>query len=195
MPNPPRQDLFDRALPFVLEHEGGLSDDPADPGGVTRWGVSLRWLIKAGQLDLDHDGLMDGDVDGDGDIDADDIRAMPRERAARLYRDHWWAKGGYDRIADAVVAVKTFDFAVNMGFGPAHRCLQRAARACRFLIADDGVIGQQTLAAVNSVDGSVLAAALKSEAAGFYRGLVVARPGFAKFEAGWLNRAYSHPFL
>ena len=193
--NAPTSSLFSRALPFVLQHEGGISADPDDPGGITRWGISLRWLIKAGQLDLDHDGLKDGDVDGDGDIDAADILAMPRERAASLYRHHWWEKGGYDRIRDPVVAVKTFDFAVNMGFGPAHRCLQRAARACRHLIADDGVIGPQTLAAANAIEGNALAAALKSEAAGFYRGLVTARPVFAKYEQGWLNRAYSHPTL
>lgn len=188
-------DIFPSALSFVLEHEGGLSNDPADPGGITRWGISLRWLIQAGRLDLDHDGLMDGDVDGDGDIDAADVRALPRERAAVLYRQHWWEKGEYDRIASPVVAAKTFDFAVNMGFGPAHRCLQRAARACRYAIADDGVIGEQTLGAVNAIDGAQLTAALKSEAAGFYRGLVVARPAFATFERGWLNRAYSHPQL
>lgn len=191
----PISDLFTAALPFVLEHEGGLSTDPADPGGTTRWGISLRWLVKAGRLDLDHDGLMDGDVDGDGDIDAADVRALPRERAATLYRLHWWDQGGYGRINDPVVAVKTFDFAVNMGFGPAHRCLQRAARACRYVIADDGVIGPQTLGVVNAIDGPVLVAALKSEAAGFYRGLVAARPAFETFRAGWLNRAYSHPQL
>jgi len=189
----PADDLFERALVFVLKHEGGLSNDPADPGGITNFGISLRFLRAEGLLDLDHDGLADGDVDGDGDVDADDIRTMPRERAAQLYRSRWWDRHGYARIIDPAIAIKTFDLAVNMGPGPAHRCLQRAVRACWFPVSDDGVLGPKSISAVNAADARSLIAALKSEAAGFYRGLVLARPPLGTFEKGWLNRAYAQP--
>jgi lysozyme family protein len=67
---------FDLSLPHILEHEGGdkLVDHPADPGGITRWGISLRALRKLGI-----------DVDGDGDSDADDIRALSIEDARGIY--------------------------------------------------------------------------------------------------------------
>ncbi len=191
----PPTDLFAAAIAFVLEHEGGFSDDPVDPGGVTRWGISLAWLRNAGQLDLDHDGRMDGDVNGDGVVNAEDVRAMPRERAILLYRLHWWDAQGYARITDPAIATKTLDLSVNMGAAGAHRCLQRALRAAWFPVGDDGKLGPKTLSAVNAADPRALLPAFASEAAGYYRSLIAARPAFSKYEKGWLNRAYARPSL
>lgn len=191
----PPTDIFAAAIAFVLEHEGGFSDDPVDPGGVTRWGISLAWLRKAGLLDLDHDGRPDGDVNGDGVVDAEDVRVLPRDRAIRLYRLHWWDALGYARIMDPAIAAKTLDLSVNMGAAGAHRCLQRALRSAWFPVADDGKLGPQTLSAVNAADPLLLMPAFKSEAAGYYRSLIAARPVFSKYEKGWLNRAYARPSL
>ncbi len=186
-------DAFPAAVAFLLAHEGGFSDDPADNGGPTRWGVSLAWLRKAGLLDLDQDGRPDGDVNGDGVVDAEDIRLMPRDHAIRLYRLHWWDALGYARITDPWIAAKTLDLAVNMGAASAHRCLQRALRAAWFTVADDGLLGPKSLSAINAADPRSLMPAFKSEAAGFYRSLITARPALKKFETGWLNRAYAQP--
>lgn len=190
---PTLSDAFPAAIAFVLGHEGGFSDDPADSGGPTRWGVSLAWLRKAGLLDLDHDGRPDGDVNGDGAVDAEDVRVLPRDHAIRLYRLHWWDALGYARITDPAIAAKTFDLAVNMGAAAAHRCLQRALRAAWFPVADDGQLGPKSLAAINAADPRSLMPAFKSEAAGHYRVLIAARPVLATFENGWLNRAYAQP--
>ena len=35
---------FDSCVQYVLRHEGGLSQDKADPGGITNFGISLRFL-------------------------------------------------------------------------------------------------------------------------------------------------------
>lgn len=190
---PPPADSFAAAIAFVLGHEGGFSDDPVDPGGTTQWGISLSWLRRAGLLDLDHDGRADGDVNGDGVVDAEDVRAMPRDHAVKLYRLHWWDALGYARITDPVISAKTLDLSVNMGAAGAHRCLQRALRAAWFPVDDDGRLGPATLSAVNAADPRSLMPAFKSEAAGYYRSLIAARPAFSKFEKGWLNRAYAQP--
>ena len=34
---------FELAIPIVLKHEGGFADNPADPGGATNFGISLRF--------------------------------------------------------------------------------------------------------------------------------------------------------
>ena len=73
---------FEKAHAFVARMEGGFVDDPADPGGTTNYGVSLRFLKSQG--------LEAGDIDGDGDIDADDIRALTPERAAGVLRRAFW---------------------------------------------------------------------------------------------------------
>jgi lysozyme family protein len=35
-------DPFEKALDFVLTAEGDLVDDPPDPGGLTKFGISQR---------------------------------------------------------------------------------------------------------------------------------------------------------
>lgn len=181
--------LFERALSVVLAHEGGLSEHPDDPGGVTQYGISLRYLQSLG--------VRVGDLDGDGDVDADDVRGMTREQAAAIYRRLWDA-GQYAELPPAV-AVKLFDLAVNMGARRAVRLLQRALRACGRPVTDDGLLGPQTIRAAWDVHeewspgnaDAALLAALRSEAAGYYRVLVAKNPRLSVFEHGWLNRAYA----
>ena len=174
---------FEAALAIVLAHEGGFVDDPADPGGATKFGVSLRTLRALGDLAFD--------LDVDGDLDADDIKALTPEAAGAFYRKHFWDRYGYGTIHDLHLAAKLFDLAVNMGPGPAHRCLQRALRACRQPVTEDGILGPVTRQAVNAAEFLGLFPALKSEAAGFYRALAASDPARQKWLSGWLNRAYS----
>lgn len=196
LPQPPRFDRlpsvgdakFDAAIRIVFHHEGFWSDDPNDPGGPTIWGVSLRFARSIG--DRDGDGFADLDLDRDGDVDADDLRLLTAEQALGLYRSEWWDRYAYGRLNTAI-AFKVFDFAVNMGAPQAHRILQRAARAvARDRLVEDGILGKATLAVVNGASEAALIAALRSEAAGFYRTLIARNASLAKFEGGWLNRAY-----
>ena len=181
-------DRFSDALEFVLKHEGGYSNDPRDKGGATNYGISIRWLISIG--DFDQDGFLDGDFDHDGDVDWEDIAGMSREDAAHLYRTHWWDRFRYERLVDQSIARKTFDLAVNMGPGRAHKILQRAIN--RFMpkegkIAEDGQLGPLTFQAAN---GFLLIPQLYKgiceEAAKYYVSLN--RP---EFISGWLKRAYA----
>ncbi len=174
---------FELAIPTVLEHEGGYVDDPDDHGGATNYGISLRYLKKQG-ADV-------GDFDGDGDVDVDDIRAMSVDDAEHIYRTLWWDRFGYGDIVDQALATKVFDLAVNMGARQAHRLLQRACRAAGKPVTVDGLLGPVTLGAVNDLPATAVLAALRSEAAGFYRVLIARDPVRRKWQTGWLRRAYS----
>lgn len=79
---------FEAAIPATLAWEGGLVDDPNDPGGVTNFGISKR-----SYPDLD-------------------IRALTREQACEIYRREFWQ---YDGIESQAVASKLFDAGVNLG--------------------------------------------------------------------------------
>jgi lysozyme family protein len=174
---------LERALAVVREHEGdAFTNDPADPGGATKYGISLRFLRSLGH-EL-------GDVDGDGDVDATDVRTLTWDQAAEIYRREFWDRWGYERLPETV-AVKVFDLSVNVGPGQAHRLLQRALRAAGSPVKEDGVLGPVTRSACFSALSGGLLAALRSEAAGFYRLLVESRPDLARFILGWLSRAYS----
>lgn len=173
---------FAQAVRGVLHHEGFFSDDPDDPGGATKYGISLRWLRAKGGW---------GDFDGDGDVDRDDIWAMREEDAVEAYHRFWWQAYGYGDF-QLVVGAKVFDLAVNMGPLPSHRILQRGVRAAGGpVLVDDGMLGPMTRAGVAQVSPEDLRVAMRSEAAGHYRLLIRGNRTFEKYRRGWLNRAYA----
>ena len=90
---------FDIAFDRLMGHEGGYSNDPADPGGETNWGISKR------------------------SYPAVDIKNLTREGAKAIYLRDFWSP-----LADADAAIKfqVFDFAVNGGMTVAVRKLQAA---------------------------------------------------------------------
>lgn len=191
------QTKFEKAFAYTHQNEGGFVDHPDDPGGATKHGVSLRWLRSLGRLDLNGDGLAEGDLDGDGDIDLNDMKLLTKEKVKALFQVHFWERYGFERLPP-LIGVKVFDLVVNMGPRPAFRILQRACRANGFALVDDGILGPKTesqTAALYHRNASALLAAISSEAAGFYRGLIVKNPAFKAFERGWLRRAYLRPPL
>jgi lysozyme family protein len=176
---------FEEAIPTLLKHEGKLTNNSADRGDITNFGISLRYLKSLGQLDYD--------LDGDGDIDSDDIKRMTIEQACKIYQQNWWNKYEYFRINDQAVATKVFDMAVNMGQKQAVKLLQRACKkvAGEGLTAVDGVLGPKTINTVNSTNSVRLLEVLRSEQAAFYQDLINRDPKLIVFEKGWLKRAYA----
>ncbi len=171
----------------VLKHEGSvLSLDPDDPGLATKFGVSLRWLRSCKDIDP-QTGYMVGDLDHDHDVDADDIREMTRIDAIRIYQAQWWDRYRYGLIEDDAVAGKLLDFSVHTGPGRAHRLIQVACNNVGIpgQLAVDGILGQQTIAAINSRPSQqYLLAMLRLEGIKFYTSL-----NQPKYLRGWINRA------
>ena len=46
---------FEQAVAMVFKHEGGYVNDPKDPGGETRWGISKRAYPDVDILRLTED--------------------------------------------------------------------------------------------------------------------------------------------
>jgi len=159
---------FDRAVETVLAHEGGLVDDPADPGGVTNYGISLRSYPALG---------------------AAGIRDLAPEQATEIYRRDWWLRYGWADLPEPIGA-KLLDIGVNIGAEAVHRALQRALRATGAAVVEDGLLGPATRAAVAQAQPGALVAALRSEAAGHYRVIAALHPAEQRFLQGWLARAY-----
>jgi len=157
---------FERAIAKVLEHEGGYIHDPDDPGGETHWGITKR-----SYPDLD-------------------IKRLSREDAVTIYWRDWWEKYGYGTLPESI-GEKLLDLSVNVGASRAHKLLQQALRACEWPVDVDGKLGPVTRRAVATVPTFALLAALRSEAAGYYRELIARQPARAKWERGWISRAYA----
>lgn len=60
----------------------------------------------------------------------------------------------------------------------------------RILVQEDGLMGPETLLATSNSDTRYLLAAIKSEAAGYYRQIAAKNPSQQKILKRWLNRAY-----
>lgn len=168
---PPAQSdpVFMQAVAQLLLDEGGLVDDPADPGGLTNFGFALA---------------------DNPDLTADQLRAMTRDQAIERYYAKWWRPYRW-RDLPAPIAGKVFNLAVPDGPQSAIRALQRACWAAGCKVTEDGVLGSETVRAAGAqLPTNVLLAALKSELAAHFRLVAAARPASSKFLAGWLARAY-----
>jgi lysozyme family protein len=157
---------FLAAVERVLDHEGGYSSNPADPGGATRFGISAR----------SYPGV--------------NIATLTRDAAVEIYWSDWWLRFGFAQLP-AAVAAKTFDVAVNIGAVHAIECLQRALRACGLPVIEDGAVGPATALASRRADPASLMAALRSELAAHYRMVASKQKCGPDFLKGWLNRAYA----
>lgn len=173
------EDMFQACIDVILEHEGGLSIDKRDPGGVTQWGISLRYLRAIGY-----------DINGDGKINEEDIIGLPVKGAVGIYRHYWWDKYGYELFNDLVVVEKVFDLAVNCGASQSHKFLQRAInKTSEKKLIVDGILGSITFGAANQCDGPTLRQLIREEAEQFYLNLIKNNPDFSVFKNGWLRRA------
>lgn len=145
------------AVDRLLGVEGGFVDDPLDRGGTTKFGISLRFLVAEGGLDLDGDGLADFDLDMDGDIDGFDIRKLTRGDAKYLYHRCFWQRLDADMMLEPIGEM-LFDQGVNGGLVAARKMLQRALNACLVKyeldlppLKVDGILGDKSNAATEAV--------------------------------------------
>lgn len=177
---------FDKAVVVVLKHEGGLVDNPNDNGGITNFGISLRFLKDLPAL---------GDFDDDGDVDAEDIRNMNVDDAKNVYKKCWWDKYKYGNLMDQTLATKIFDASVNMGASRAHSLLQTALnKTFNLKLTVDGIIGPATMGVINACTDDteqLLLTAYCNELWGFYQRIIARNPSQKVFERGWKNRAFS----
>lgn len=170
---------FQHCVKFILEHEGGLSQDKRDPGGTTQWGISLRYLKSIGH-----------DVNGDGVINDEDIIGLPKEGAIEIYRKYWWEKFNYNAFNELIVVEKVFDMAVNFGGFGAHKLLQIAINRMKDKpIRVDGLLGGITIGAANSLHGRELRQQLRECAEHRYIEIIANNPEMVVFKRGWMNRA------
>src|SRR5690606_20839704 len=94
-------------------------------------------------------------------------------------------KNNFHKINSQKVANILFDWFVNSG-SVGIKFIQRVLG-----IAVDGVIGNQTINAINSANAKTLYDLIYTERERYYRDLVVRKPELKKFLKGWLNRIYA----
>ena len=102
---------FDLAVKLVIGFEGAYVNDPRDPGGETKWGISKRSYPDV------------------------DIRNLSTDDAKQIYKMDYWDKMQCDKLPEGL-RLAVFDCAVNQGISMAARTLQKLAGARM-----DGMVG------------------------------------------------------
>lgn len=136
----------------------GYVNIPADRGGETKYGIAQK---------------MNPDIQ---------VRTLDLVAAMNVYFNKYWLAGSCDHLSGALTIIH-FDGCVNHGVGRAKKFLQSAAG-----VNPDGNIGPNSLAAINSMDPSLLIRKLSNARIDFYNQIVARDPSQAIFINGWMRR-------
>lgn len=170
----------------IVAREGGYVNDPDDPGGATKYGVTIHTMRRLGL-----------DLNSDGEVDARDVRRLTRAQAVNIFITHYFVDPGIAKLPQALHA-SVFDMYVNAG-GNAVKILQRLLRDMGHEITVDGVIGPQTIRAATMAMTDApdhLADAYGIARRNYYFRLADRRPASRKYarsrkggKGGWIKRA------
>lgn len=170
----------------IVNREGGFVNDPDDPGGATKFGVTIHTMRRLGL-----------DLDGDNDVDVSDVRLLSRDQAVDLFVRDYFHKPRIGGLPD-ILHPSVFDMYVNAGAN-AVRILQRLLGDMGFDVSVDGAIGPQTIAAAQDAarpDARALADAYGVARRNYYFRLADQRPASRKYartraggKGGWIKRA------
>jgi lysozyme family protein len=170
----------------IVDREGGFVNDPDDPGGATKFGVTIGTMRRLGI-----------DLTGDGQVSVADVRRLTREKAVEIYVEHYFRRPRIDQLPEPVQP-SVFDMYVNAG-GNAVKILQRLLIEMGHDLEADGAIGPQTIRA--AAEAAEAAPGLLADAYGiarrnYYYALGDERPASRKFarrkdggKGGWITRA------
>jgi lysozyme family protein len=111
---------FDKAFEIIVGEEGGYVNDPHDPGGETKYGISKRVYPNV------------------------DIKNLTLDEAKKIYERDYWSRASCGSMPWPM-SLYVFDSAVNQGVGRAIRLMQTAVGTNA-----DGVVGPKTLQAIHN---------------------------------------------
>ena len=108
------------------------------------------------------------------------------EKVKIFYKKEFWDKMRLDEVDSELKACELFVFGVNVDTVPAVRVLQRLLG-----VVVDGIMGAQTLKALNNYDERAFDVDFDRAEIAYYRNLVRKNPRLGVYEQGWENRARS----
>lgn len=182
-------DNFSTAHKFTLAWEGGETDDAADHGGFTKFGVSLKFLqdlaaeSQANRDTLERMGVI-------LPVTRNTIRNLTESLAASLFRWQMWDALKLDLIP-LRPAIVIYDAAVNSGPRQSVLFAQRGYNACVTYgqpLDVDGMLGPATRKALKLADTDKILMAMLDQREAFYQRIADKDVSQEVFLHGWLNR-------
>lgn len=171
--------MKERIINEIIRIEGGYTNNPADSGGETNFGITIEAARANGY--------------------SGDMRDLPREVAFGIYVARYWAAVKADDLSKLsdIVTEEVVDTAVNMGPSRAGKFLQRTLNVLNSRgklypdVVVDGAIGPATVSALRGYlvkrDANTLAKALNCLQGAYYITLAERREKDETFVYGWFK--------
>ena len=159
---------FERIFDYLLRVEGGYSDDKNDKGGKTKYGITEEEAREFG-----YKGNM---------------QDLTKDFAKNIYLKKYYLGNKLDKVVNDKVALSICDWAVNSGRNGTKNAQIAVNQLTNANLDVDGIIGNKTLEALNSVDSDKFLEVYHNLQRIYYKGKVEADRTQEGFLTGWLNR-------
>ena len=170
-------DAFDYAYEQTVGYEGGYVNDPDDPGGETKYGITKAVFDEE---------LRSGYISG---VNA--VKDITPAIAKAIYKRRYWLALGLNGIYNIVIAAEIFDTAVNMGITWAVKIVQESLNYLGEKLTVDGAMGPKTMAALRSwanKDERALYVCLNGFQFQRYVEICEKNQSLLKYSRGWTKR-------
>lgn len=153
--------------PFILRWEGGFVDDPLDKGGATNKGITIGTFCS---------------FYGQG-ATVEQLKNITDEQWLHIFKSGYWDKWKADNIINQSVANICVDWAWASGTETSIKQVQKILG-----VAVDGIVGKDTLTAINIADQRALFDKIHARRIEFVENIVRRNPSQSRFIKGWKNR-------
>lgn len=171
---PQASSWLNNELDIILQSEGGFQNDKEDTGNYvggrligTNRGITPAALAEYRGVDPSS-------------ITVDDIKGVTEQEARDIYQQNYYIKPRINELPASIQA-SVFDMNINAGRNSI-KILQRLAG-----VEEDGVIGPQTLKAVQ--EANITPNQYADARIEYYNRVVSKNPDKKKYLNGWINRA------
>jgi len=161
--------MFEKALQFVLQNEGGFVNHLNDRGGATNMGITIHTLS-------DYLGRQ---------ATIEEVQNLSLKTVFDIYKKNYWDILRLDRVQHQNLAMALFDQAVNRGTGRVARQIQSIVK-----VKADGIIGPISLKAINTSDPKKTLIEFIKETQNSYLSIVRNDSSQVIFLQGWMRRSH-----
>jgi lysozyme family protein len=166
---------FKKFLTFLLNNEGGLVNDPADPGGLTNKGITLRTFKVYGRSILGVEAT------------PANLANLTNDQAGRIYKREYWDTVFGDEIQHELLAFMLADFHVNAGY-QATLVFLKVLNSFGSNHPPSGRLTRKIMDSLSYHDPDEIYMEYKRARIAYYHSLAQEHPAFRRYLHGWIRR-------
>lgn len=161
-------DVFGSIFEYILQVEGGYSNDKADKGGKTKYGIIETEARRHGYTG--------------------DMKDLTKNIAEDIYRKKYYLANNLDKIKDNRVALSIADWTINSGSWGLKKAQRTVNNILGNILVEDGQLGDKSITAINSIAPDTFLNEYHKLQRAFYQAIVDNNSSQKVFLKGWLNR-------